>query len=147
MQPENQPSGVASRLRLYSARAVRAFSMLFSAIAGGVMTAQNLKDVGQPEAARKALWGSIGYTLAMTWLLTYVPTSSTSGIFPVVVGYVGAMGLEAYAKKFIENRNEFPAKSIVKPLVVCLCISLPIVAGFLYLLAIGSETANGRFAY
>jgi predicted membrane-bound spermidine synthase len=121
--------------------------MLFTAIAGGVMTAQNLKDVGQPEAARKALWGSIGYTVAMIWLMTYVPPSSTIGVFPIVVGYVGAMGLEAYAKKFIEHRNAFPAKSIVKPLVICLCIFVPIIIGFIYLMRIATETTNGHFAY
>ena len=132
MQPATQSPSLAASLPLYSARASRAFSMLFSAIAGGLMTAQNLKDVGQPEAARKALWGSIGYTVAMTWLMTYVPTSSTSGVFPIVVGYVGAMGLEAYAKKFIENRNEFPAKSIVKPLLICLAVAVPLVALLFY---------------
>ena len=132
MQPGNQSPSFAASLPLYSARAIRAFSMLFSAIAGGVMTAQNLKDIGQPEAARKALWGSIGYTLAMTWLLTYVPINSGSGVFPIVAGYVGAMGLEAYSKKFIENRNELPAKSIVKPLVICLVITVPIVVLLIY---------------
>jgi hypothetical protein len=147
MQFENPSRVSAPTLQLYSARAIRAFSMLFSAIAGGVMTAQNLKDVGQAEAARKALWGSIGYTVAMTWLMTYVPIGSTSGVFPIVVGYLGAVGLEMYAKKFIENRNEFPAKSIVKPLVICLCIFVPIIAGFIYLMRIATETTNGHFAY
>lgn len=132
MAPENQSPSVASSLPLYSARAVRAFSMLFSAIAGGVMTAQNLKDIGQPEAARKALWGSIGYTVAITWLLTYVPIGSTSGVFPIVVGYVGAMGLEAYSKNFLVSRDEFPAKSIVKPLLICLAITVPIIALVIY---------------
>ena len=132
MQSENQSPGFAATIPLYSVRAVRAFSMLFSAIAGGVMTAQNLKDVGQPEAARKALWGSIAYTVAMTWLLMYVPTTSSAGIFPIVVGYVGAMGLEAYAKQFMANRSEFPAKSIVKPLVICLAITVPLIAFIFY---------------
>ena len=130
---DNHTSG--SGLPLYSARAVRGFSMLFSAIAGGVMTAQNLKDVGQPEAARKALWSSIAYTVATAWLLTYVPIGSTSGVFPVVLGYVGSMGLEAYARKFIANRDAFPAKSITKPLVICLAITVPLVALLFYSLS------------
>ena len=132
MQPENPALSFALSRPLYSARAIRAFSMLFTAIAGGAMMAQNLKDAGQPEAARKALWAGIGYTVAMTWLLTYVPTSSTSGIFPVVIGYLGSMGLEMYAKRFIENRDGFPAKRIVKPLLICLVITLPIVALMIY---------------
>jgi hypothetical protein len=133
MRPENHSSSLG--LPLYSARAVRAFSMLFSAIAGGVMTAQNLKDSGHPDAARKALWGSIGYTLATTWLLAFVPVSSTSGVFPVVLGYVGAMGLEIYAKKFIENRDASPAKGIVKPLLICLAVTVPLIALLFYSLS------------
>jgi hypothetical protein len=144
---ETQAPTLAPSLKLYSARAIRAFSMPFSAIVGGILTAQNLKDVGQPEAARKALWASIAYTVAMAWLLTYVPINSTSGVFPIVLGYVGAMGLEIYAKKFIEHRDRFPAKSIVKPLVVCLCIFAPLVAGLIYLLSIAGDTVNGQFAY
>ena len=132
MQPANQSPSFASILPLYSARAVRAFSMLFSAIAGGVMMAQNLRDVGQREAARKALWGSIAYTVAITWLMAYVPAKSSSSIFPVVAGYIGSMGLEAYAKQFLKNRNEFPAKGIVKPLLICLVITVPIVALIIY---------------
>ncbi|WP_210517727.1 hypothetical protein [Hymenobacter terricola] len=132
MESEIQSASLAPTLPLYSARAIRAFSMLFSAIAGGVMTAQNLKDVGQPDAARKALWGSIAYTVAMAWLMTYVPPTSTVGIFPIVVGYVGAMGLENYSKKFIENRSVFPAKSIVKPLLICLAIFVPLIALVFY---------------
>ena len=135
MQPENLSSSFVAGLSLYSARAIRAFSMLFSAIAGGVMTAQNLRAIGQPEAARKALWSSIGYTVAMTWLMTYVPATSSSSVFPIVVGYVGAMGLEFYSKKFIENRDAFPAKSIVKPLLICLAIAVPLLALIFYSLS------------
>ena len=135
MQTETQSSSVATGLSLYSARAIRAFSMLFSAIAGGVMTSQNLKDIGQPEAARKALWISFGYTVAMTWLMTYVPATSTSSVFPIAVGYIGAMGLEMYSKKFIENRDAFPAKSIVKPLLICMAIVVPLLALIFYSLS------------
>ena len=132
MPPVTHSPSVTSSLPLYSARAIRAFSMLFSAIAGGVLVAQNLKDVGQPEAARKALWGSISYTVAITWLMTYVPTTASSSVFPIVAGYVGAMGVEAYAKKFIANRDEFPPKSIVKPLMICLVVTVPLVALLVY---------------
>jgi hypothetical protein len=125
MQSDNQPGAFASGPPLYSARAVRGFSMLFSAIVGGVLMAQNLKDVGQPKAARTALWASIAYTIAAIWLLAFVPATSSSSIFPVVLGYIGSLGLEMYAKKFIPNRSDFPAKSIVKPLLICLAIVVP----------------------
>ena len=58
MQPEIQLPSFGASLSLYSARAVRAFSMLFSAIAGGVMTAQNLKDIGVETEIQQMEWGA-----------------------------------------------------------------------------------------
>lgn len=118
--------------------------MLFSAVAGGVLMAYNLKAVGQPGAARKALWASIVYTVAIAWLLTYVPIGSTNGIFPIVLGYLGAMGLEMYAKPFIKQRDEFPAKGIAKPLVICLAIFIPLIALIIYSLVIAGNPVAGQ---
>ncbi|MBU6122685.1 hypothetical protein [Hymenobacter siberiensis] len=132
MQPTNHSLGFAADHPLYSARAIRAFSMLFTAIAGGVMTAQNLKDIGQPEAGRKILWVSIVYAIAMIWLQTSFHITSGGPIFPFVVGYVGAIGLDAYSKQFIEKQAEFPAKSIWKPLLICLIITSPLIVLVVY---------------
>jgi hypothetical protein len=132
MAPEHQPLPYTPALKLYSGRAIRAFSMLFTAIVGGVMTARNLKDIGQPKAARKALWGSIVYAVAMIWLQTYLHITSGGPVFPFVVGYAGAMGLEAYSKQFTEKQAEFPAKSIWKPLLICLVITSPLLVFVIY---------------
>lgn len=132
MQTEHYSASNAQRLPLYSVRAVRVFSVLFSAVAGGVLTAQNLKDVGQPAAARTALWGSIGYTAAVLVLAFLLPASSGGAGIGFVVGYAGALGLEAYFKKYVENREEFPAKRIGKPLLICLLVFVPLVALVIY---------------
>ena len=137
MQTDNQSGAAQSPdFPLYSARAIRIFSMLFSAIAGGAMTAQNLKDVGQPAAARKALWGSIGYTIVVLVLASLLPEKLSGSWLPIVIGYAGAMGLEAYFKKFIRNWSEFPAKGIGKALLICLAVFIPIIALVLYSLTV-----------
>ncbi|MDO7846047.1 hypothetical protein Q5H92_06755 [Hymenobacter sp. M29] len=132
---------------LYSAQAIRGFSMLFSAIVGGLLMAQNLRDVGQPEAARKALWGSIGYTLLLLWLTSYLPNRVGGMWLPLVIGYAGAMGLEAYFKKFVLNWGDFPIKSIRKPLLICLAVTLPLVAALVYLLVIAGGPAGSPYPY
>ncbi|MDQ2769844.1 MAG: hypothetical protein M3Y54_05020 [Bacteroidota bacterium] len=57
--------------------------------------AQNLRDVDQRDAARTALWGSIGYTVVMLGLSMLLPDKLSGTWIPFVVGYAGAMGLEA----------------------------------------------------
>ena len=106
--------------------------MLFSAAAGGFLMAQNLRDVGRPDAAPTALWGGIGYTVVVLGLSTLLPDRFGGIWLPLVVGYAGAMGLEAYFAKFVPNRGGFPAKSIKKPLVICLAIFIPLTALAIY---------------
>ncbi|WP_046243394.1 hypothetical protein [Hymenobacter terrenus] len=131
MEHPVSPASVAVGLPLYSARAIRMFSVLPSCIVGGALTAQNLRDIGQRKAARRALWGSISYSILLLWLTSYIPNSMRNAWIPLVTiyvggGYAGGSGLEAYFSQFVENRAGFPAKSIVKPLVICLCIFGPL---------------------
>lgn len=134
---------------LYSKRAIRGFSMLFSAIAGGAMMAQNLRDVGQASAARMALWGSVGYTVLLLWLTSYLPDRLGGGTaLPIIIGYAGALGLESYFSRFAPNRDDYPAKSIRKPLLICLAITIPFIILIIYLLQVeAGTTGNGQFTY
>lgn len=104
--------------------------------------ARNLKDMGQPAAARTALWGSIGYTVLVLVAASFLPGSRGGSVIGVITGIVGALGLEAYAKKFIEHRDSYPAKSIAKPLLVCILIFVPLVILVIY--SIMSVTAIQR---
>ena len=132
---------------LYSSRAIRGFSTIFSAIAGGLLLAQNLRDVGRPEAARNALLGSIGYTALMVWLTSYLPARMGGSSIGLVIGLAGGLGLNAYFEKILPNKDDFPAKSIRKPLLICLLIFVPIVAFVIYVISIGAETSGGHYAY
>ena len=94
--------------------------------------AQNLKNVGQPAAARTAFWGSIGYTVLVLVMASFLPGSRGSSVIGVITGIAGAQGLEVYAKKFIENRDDFPTKKIGKPLLICSLIFVPLTILVIY---------------
>ena len=132
MEPIVTPVEQPTNSFLYSSRAVRGFSMLFSAIVGGILIAQNLKDIGEPAASRKALWGSISYTALLMFALSYLPDNFGGSFLPIAVGLVGSIGLEAFFKKYISNWEEIPTKSIVKPLLICLAIFIPLITLLIY---------------
>ena len=128
---------------LYSSRAIRGFSIVFSAVAGGFLLWQNLKDLGRPDAARKALWGSIAYTVAITALLSLLPDRPSGGnSIGLVVGLAGGMGLAAYYEKIVANKDDFPAKSVGKPLLICLLIFVPLIASLIYLMTLDGDAAG-----
>ncbi len=119
---------------LYSQRSVRLFSLLFTAIAGGVFTAHNLRAVGQPDAARKALWGSVASVVAMIVLLALLPYSPNTGAYTVGVGLAAGYGLNGYADRFIPTPRDYPTKSIWRALIICLLIFVPLLALLIYAL-------------
>jgi hypothetical protein len=124
---------------LYSAQAIRMFSILFSAVVGGVLTAQNFKAVGRFDAARKALWGSISYTILVLAVVSYLPErASNSSAIGVVTGLIGGLALTAYSDKVIPENGEFPKKKVWKPLLICLLIFIPLIALIIYLLSLQS---------
>ena len=130
------PTSAASATHpaLYSQRSVRLFSLLFSAVAGGVLTARKLRAVGRPEEARKALWSSVAYTLLLLTLLYFVPDPSAYGAYAAGIGLAGGYGLNSYADKFILNKRTFPARSVWRPLLVCLLVFAPLLGLLIYAL-------------
>lgn len=84
------------------------------------MTAQNLKDVQQPGAARMALGGSILYTGITLYLLSHFSLPLFVPWLSWVCSIMGGLGLEAYGNRFIINWQELPLKSNFKPLLICL---------------------------
>ena len=90
-------------LALYSPKAIRGFSVFFSAVAGGALLAQNLKQLGRPAAARIALWGSIAYTVLAGVLVSYLPARAGNGSGSLGIGIVlvGRLGLNDYFAKLV----------------------------------------------
>ncbi|GAB3237522.1 hypothetical protein GCM10027346_29190 [Hymenobacter seoulensis] len=126
-----------TKLPLYSALAIRIFSFLFSPIAGGLMLAQNFRDVGRPDAARKVIWGTIGIVAVAIVLLSALPGRQVGGSgFNVAFGIGGGIALNAYFDRIVENKELFPAKKIWKPLLICLAVFTPLLIGLFYALSV-----------
>ncbi len=122
--------------------------MIFSAIVGGILLAQNFRDVGQPKAARVALLGGVGYTALMVWLASLLPARMGGGnSIGLIIGLIGGVGLNVYFEKIIPDKDAFPAKSIRKSLLICLLVFVPIVAFIIYAIAIGTEASGGNIAH
>jgi len=115
---------------LYSARAIRLFSVLFTVVFGGVLLYQNLRDVGNRGAARKVLLFSFIYTLVAIAIVYNLPQSTplTLGI-NVGGGYVLA---GYFIPKYLPDSPAHPAKKIWKPLLISVLIALPFAAAAVY---------------
>jgi len=55
MQPDDQVVIADSNPRIYSMKAIIAFSLIFSSIFGAVLLMQNLKDIGKKKEAKIVL--------------------------------------------------------------------------------------------
>jgi hypothetical protein len=129
-----EPTIQATNPPLYSTLAIRVFSVFFSPIAGAVLLAQNFRDVGRPNAARKVLWLTIGPMLLLLTILALLPEGKGSGNngLGIGVGIGGGYALTLYSDSVIPNKADFPIKSIWKPLLICLLIFIPLVTLILY---------------
>jgi hypothetical protein len=114
--------------RLYSATVIRVFATLFSAVAGGLMLAQNLRDLGQPAAARRALRGSIIFTSALFLISTLMPNMTSINSIGIVMGMVGGMAKGSYYEQRVPEHADYPRKSITKPLLLCLLVCAVLLA-------------------
>jgi hypothetical protein len=111
-----------ARPAIYSPRAVLGFSMAFSALTGGILTFLSLRAAGRRGPAWLALGVSVLYTAFTILLLNYIPISS-SGL-SVGLGLGGGTLLnELFLKKQLPNEEQYPSRSIVVPLIICLIVA------------------------
>ena len=71
----------------------------------------------------------------LTGLVAATVSASWSG-WPV------AWGLAAYYEKIVANKDDFPAKSVGKPLLICLLIFVPLIASLIYLMTLDGGAAG-----
>ncbi|GAB3573608.1 hypothetical protein GCM10027345_06580 [Hymenobacter daeguensis] len=103
--------------------------MAFSALAGAVLTFLSLRAVGRSGPAWQALGMGVLYSVITGLLLYYVPINSS--VFSVGLGFGGGTLLnELFLKKQLPNQEEYPRRSIVAPLIICLAVA----GGLFYLL-------------
>lgn len=93
--------------------------MLFSALAGGILTFYSLREAGQPGAARRALGASIGYVAVLAGLAGVMPLRRGGSAISVALGYAGGYVLnQLFLKKYLPEQELHPRKSWVKPLLI-----------------------------
>jgi hypothetical protein len=111
------------KLPIYSRNSIWVFSFFFSTIFGGVLLMQNLKDIGKPREANLVLVISIGY--AVTALVLFMVWEEMPRAASYAVNILGAIILtELLYKKHIPNADMYEKKSIRKPLLIALGITV-----------------------
>lgn len=101
-------------------------------MAGGALLAHNLKATGHPGPARRALWGSIAYTVLVMVLAALLPEQVGGSWIGVATGLAGGLALTSYFQQLVPDHEAFPKRSIVKPLLICLAIFVPLLALVIY---------------
>ena len=108
---------------IYSPRVVLTFSVLFSGLAGGILTFYSLRAAGQPAGAQRALRASIIFIAGLLILSFLLPLRSSGTGLSVGLGYGwGYYMNEFYLKKYVADEASYPRKSWVKPLLIWLAV-------------------------
>lgn len=112
---------------LYSRNAIWRFSAFFNPIVGGVLLAQNLKDINNHKVANQVLAFSVLY------LVFEIVLFATFDTAPRPLSYIlnfagGAFLTEYFYRKYMPAAGSIKKKSIVKPLIISLAITIPFVA-------------------
>lgn len=108
---------------IYSPRVVSTFSILFSGLAGGVLTYSSLNAIGQQEQAQRALKASFIFIAVVLFLSFLLPSRSSGSGLSIGLGYGwGYYMNEFYLKKCLPDEAAYPRRNWVKPLLICLAI-------------------------
>jgi hypothetical protein len=117
--------------KLYSKNAVRGFSIFFSTVFGGILLMQNLKDIGKKKEANLVLFSSIIITILSIVLLSYIAKPGSSAtLFCNLIG--GVILSEYFYRKYIPNEATYEKKTIWKPLIISILITIPFVFAVIY---------------
>jgi len=112
----------------YSNRAVYFFSIFFSVIFGAILLAVNIRE------NKSARWNVIGfgvlYTVAAVFVISQFEITS---VWSVVINAVGGSILTSYFwNKYLGKSVQYKTKSIWKPLLISILISIPFAAAMIY---------------
>ena len=120
-----------SNPKIYSGTAIRAFSVIFTSIFGGVLLMQNLKDIGKKKEANYVLLGSMLYTAASI-IITNIPAKPITALTLICNITGGYILSEYYYKKYFPNYNLYEKKKIWKPLIISILITIPFIFALVY---------------
>lgn len=117
--------------KIYSKKAIWAFSIFFSAIFGGVLLMQNLKDIDKRKEAYMVLLFSIVFTVSVIYIVNIPERPQTSLTY--LCNMVGGLILSEYFfKKHFTNDKSYPKKKIWKPLIISILITIPFILALIY---------------
>jgi hypothetical protein len=117
-------------IEIYSKRAIWGFSLFFSPIFGAVLLMMNLRAAGHKNAGYTVLFFSIAYTIFGSLLFNYL--GMRTGGFGVIWNIIGAAILAEYFFKKYFPENDYYPRSIAKPLMISLLITLVVVIALFY---------------
>ena len=112
----------------YSNRAVYFFSIFFSVIFGAILLAINLWD------NKTARWNVIGFGILYTAAAVSVMSQfEITSVWSVVINAIGGSILTSFFwNKYIGKAAEYKRKSVWKPILISVLISIPFAAAMIY---------------
>ncbi|HTE00165.1 MAG TPA: hypothetical protein VK668_12815 [Mucilaginibacter sp.] len=123
---EQQPNEQGEAI--YSRWAILGFSIFFTPIAGAILLMINLRSAGYKKEGYLVLLFSIVYQWAVGELFKYMSENGNNyavySLIPAVIG--GGILAEYFFKKYFPENN-YEYKSILKPVMVALLITIPLV--------------------
>lgn len=107
----------------YSQSAIYTFSILFSVFFGTCMLAVNCKN------ARKPIWPVMLFGIFYTGFMIYIlEHANTNTAYTFIGNALGAsVSYEIFWKKHLRSETHYRVKPIWIPLIIALCISVPII--------------------
>lgn len=106
---------------IYSAQALLGFSTLLNPFIGGVLAYNSLRAAGQLSAAWHVLGTSGWFTLFTLLISQHV---AYGACFRIGLGYVWGRWLSQYIQRKVPNAASYPHKSVAKPVLICLVLSV-----------------------
>ena len=128
---EGMLSAPTSKLKIYSEKAIWGFSVFFTAIFGGVLLMQNLKDIGKKKEANLILIFSIIFTIIGIYIVN-IPEKPKTGLTFLINGIGGMILTKYFFKKYFPNPDDYDKKKIWKALIISIIIIIPFVLAVIY---------------
>jgi purine-cytosine permease-like protein len=117
-------------VKIYSKKAILAFSIFFAPIFGGVLLRQNLIDNKRKKEANIVLLASIAFTV-LTILIVNSFEKQTSSLTYLLNMGGGAILSEYFFKKYFPDDN-YEYKRIWKALLISIAIIIPLLLAMIY---------------
>jgi hypothetical protein len=118
-------------IKIYSKRVIYGFSFLCSAIFGGVLLMQNLRDIGKKREGYLVLIFSLVYTTLAVLIVNNLENRSSSFSFLLNIIGAGIMS-EYFFKKYFPSPDDYQKKKIWKPLIIAVLVIALLIAASMY---------------